>query len=73
MFREYKGSESCVGRCGGRNSNSEILRDNTMADKLMYFPNDDMQNYPFCLNNTKKGRNEKVRKGNGWEKRKRDL
>ena len=25
-----------------------IGRDKTMADKLMYIPNDDKQNYPFC-------------------------
>ena len=25
-----------------------ILRDKTMADKLLYIPNDDKQNYPFC-------------------------
>ena len=24
-----------------------ILRDMTMADKLIYIPNDDTQNYPF--------------------------
>ena len=24
-----------------------ILRDKTMADRLMYIPNDDTQNYPF--------------------------
>ena len=23
-------------------------RDKTMVDKLMYIPNDDKQNYPFC-------------------------
>ena len=28
--------------------NSRILRDKTMADKLIYIPNDDTQNYPFC-------------------------
>ena len=26
---------------------SGIQRDKTMADKLMYIPNDDSQNYPF--------------------------
>ena len=26
---------------------SGILRDKTIADKLMYIPNDDIQNYPF--------------------------
>ena len=26
----------------------QILRDNTMADKMMYNPNDDTQNKPFC-------------------------
>ena len=25
-----------------------MLRDKTMADKLMYIPNDDTNNYPFC-------------------------
>ena len=25
-----------------------ISRDKTMTDKLMYIPNDDTQNYPFC-------------------------
>ncbi len=25
-----------------------ILRDKTMAHKLMYIPSDDTQNYPFC-------------------------
>ena len=25
-----------------------ILRDKTMDDKLMFFSNDDNQNYPFC-------------------------
>ena len=25
-----------------------ILRDKTMADKLLYTPNDDTQKYPFC-------------------------
>ena len=25
-----------------------ILRDKTMAYKLMYIPDDDTQNYPFC-------------------------
>ena len=25
-----------------------ILVDKTMADKLMYIPNDGAQNYPFC-------------------------
>ena len=25
-----------------------VLRDKTMADKLMYIPNDDTNNYPFC-------------------------
>ena len=25
-----------------------IYRDKTMADKLMYIPNDDAQNNPFC-------------------------
>ena len=29
--------------------NSGILRDKTMVDRLMYFPNDDKQNYPFCM------------------------
>ena len=28
--------------------NSGIYRDNTMADKFMYIPNDNAQNYPFC-------------------------
>ena len=27
---------------------SGILRDKTIANKLMYIPNDDKQNYPFC-------------------------
>ena len=27
---------------------SGIYRDRTMADKLMYIPNDDTHNYPFC-------------------------
>ena len=27
--------------------NTGILRDKTMAQKLMYIPNDDTQNYPF--------------------------
>ena len=27
---------------------SRISKDKTMADKLMYIPNDDTQNYPFC-------------------------
>ena len=57
MFREYKGSESCVGRCGGRSYNSRFIRDKTMADKLMYFPNGDTQNYPFC----------KISGGNVWK------
>ena len=25
-----------------------IITDKTMADKLMYIPSDDTQNYPFC-------------------------
>ena len=25
-----------------------IQRDKTMADKLIYIPNDAIQNYPFC-------------------------
>ena len=25
-----------------------ILREKTMADKLIYIPNDDTQNYPLC-------------------------
>ena len=25
-----------------------ILRDKTIADKLMYIPSNDTQNYPFC-------------------------
>ena len=25
-----------------------IKRDKTIADKFMYIPNDDTQNYPFC-------------------------
>ena len=25
-----------------------IERDNTMSDKMMYIPNDDTFNYPFC-------------------------
>ncbi len=27
---------------------SGILRDKTMADKLIYIPNDDTKKYPFC-------------------------
>ena len=27
---------------------SGIQRDKTMADKLMYTPNDNKKNYPFC-------------------------
>ena len=27
---------------------SGILMDKTIGDKLMYIPNDDTQNYPFC-------------------------
>ena len=27
---------------------TEILRDETMVDKLMYFAHDDSQNHPFC-------------------------
>ena len=27
---------------------SGIYRDKTMADELMYIPNDDTQNYPIC-------------------------
>ena len=27
---------------------SGILRDKTMEDKLIYIPNDDKHNYPFC-------------------------
>ena len=34
--------ESMVGFISG------ILRDKTMADKLMYIPNNCTQNYPFC-------------------------
>ena len=26
-----------------------IWRDKTMADDLMFIPNDDTQNYPFCV------------------------
>ena len=29
-------------------SNVRDQRDKTMADKVMYIPNDDTQNYPFC-------------------------
>ena len=32
----------------GMNERSGILWDKTMADKLMYIINDDIQNYPFC-------------------------
>ena len=28
---------------------SGILRDKTMEDKLMYIPNNDIQNYPFVI------------------------
>ena len=27
---------------------SVIYRNKTVADKLMFIPNDDIQNYPFC-------------------------
>ena len=33
-----------IGEC----INTGILRDKTMTDNLMYIPNDDTQNYPFC-------------------------
>ena len=28
----------------------KIFRDKTMTDRLMYIPNDETQNYPFCSN-----------------------
>ena len=28
--------------------NIRNLREKTMADKLIYIPNEDTQNYPFC-------------------------
>ena len=27
---------------------SGIKRDNTMSDKIVYIPNDDIQEHPFC-------------------------
>ena len=27
---------------------TDLYRDETMADKLMYIPSDDTKNYPFC-------------------------
>ena len=51
-LRGEKGIFQCCGWFNGcfeeRNIWAGILRDKTMADKLMYIPNDYTQNEPFC-------------------------
>ena len=44
---EYK-NKNCNIFKNEANEKSEIKRDNTMADKLMYIPNNGAQNYIFC-------------------------
>ncbi len=48
LFEENQKLAQNVHTRGDLITNNKDIRDKIMDNKLMYIPNDDTQNYPFC-------------------------